>query len=127
MPQPLPNVFSPPHSGDVPQPLPNVSYANRKAHAEALVVSFAAETNMKFEQTPKVIDLVKELAKYPTVLKDLNMAHTACSYKLTEGLGLVTHKRIVTDMQKYLFSINLDECTSQNNQRVLKFTVFLLL
>ena len=53
------------------------------------------------------------------MLQDLSMERTTCSYKLTDGLGLVTHKGILSDMKNYKFSINLDECTSQDNERVL--------
>ena len=86
-------------SGKVQPPLPNVSFADRKANAEALVTSFVAENNIKFNQTQKVIKLAKQLAEDPKVLQDLSMERTTCSYKLTDGLGLVTHKRIVRDVR----------------------------
>ncbi|KAJ8039827.1 hypothetical protein HOLleu_13950 [Holothuria leucospilota] len=51
------------------------------------------------------------------------MEWTTCSYKRTDGIACVTHKRIVENMKPRPFSINLDECTNNSNERVLSILV----
>lgn len=101
----------------------NVSFQDRKANAEAMVTSFTVENTLTFSVVPKIIDLAKALAKDKKVLDDLHMERTTCAYKLNEGLASVTRKRIVQDMQNTPFSINLDECTSNANEKVLSILV----
>ncbi len=97
----------------------NVCFADRKANAEAMIVSFQAEHSMKLQLVPHVIKLAQELGKDPAVLQSLSMERTTCSYKLNEGLGNVTLKRIVTDMKSTPFSINIDDesTTKGSNER----------
>ena len=41
------------------------------------------------------------------------------TYKITDGLGpAVRRSRLVKDLQKYKFLINLDECSSNANTRI---------
>ncbi|XP_072181906.1 uncharacterized protein [Diadema setosum] len=110
-------------SGKRDAPLPNVNYEDRKSNAEAMVVSFIAENNLPFTMTSKVLDLAKELSRDHKVLADLSLDRTSCTYKLKEGLASVCHKRLVAEMKKNPFSINIDECTAKNNKRVLSVLV----
>ena len=52
---------------------PVISALNRKAHSEALIVSFLAEHSMPFTATPSLIQLTQELAKDAEILQELNM------------------------------------------------------
>lgn len=111
-------------SGKRDAPTPNFSYADRKANAEAMEVSFTAENNLPFTMTAKLIDLAKELDNDNKVLHhDISLDRTSCTYKLKDRLAVVCHKRLVSDMKKNGFSINIDECTAQNNKRVLSVLV----
>ena len=51
------------------------------------------------------------------------MERTTVSYKLKDLLAEVMHKRLVSDLQTHMFSMNIDECTSTNNQKVLSVLV----
>jgi hypothetical protein len=101
---------------DLPSPV--ISTLDRKAHAEARTVSFLAEHTLPLSLAPHLIDYAKEMAKDATILNSLSMSRTSATYKLVDGLGYVTHKRIVQKMRTLPFSINVDECTSQSYQKV---------
>ena len=51
------------------------------------------------------------------------MNRAAVSYKLKHGLSVYIRKKTVDSMKKYLFSINIDECTSNNSQQVFSILV----
>ena len=51
------------------------------------------------------------------------MNWTAASYKLERGLSVYVCKKVVDCMKKYPFSINIDECTSSNSQKVFSILV----
>ncbi|XP_041468120.1 uncharacterized protein LOC121418364 [Lytechinus variegatus] len=63
------------------------------------------------------------MSRDPKALDKINMGRTSASYKLTHGLGYVAKKRLVLDMQLYPFSLNVDECFSNNNQKVFSIMV----
>ena len=51
------------------------------------------------------------------------MNRTAASYKLVDGLNVYESKKIVDAMKSYPFSINIDECTSNNHYKVFSVLV----
>ena len=63
------------------------------------------------------------MAKDHKVLKELSLERQTCTYKLKEGMSTLIHKRLVSDLKNFPFSINLDECTSTNKERVLSVLV----
>ncbi|XP_072175737.1 uncharacterized protein [Diadema setosum] len=97
----------------------NVSFRDRKVNAEAMVTSFAVENGLTFTVVPKIIDLAKALAKDKKVLDDLHMERTTCAYKLNEGLA----SQRCSAPRNTALSINLDECTSNANEKVLSILV----
>ena len=55
--------------------------------------------------------------------KTLSQLGTAASYKLKHGFSVHIRKKVVDCMKKYPFSINIDECTSNNSQKVFSILV----
>ena len=51
------------------------------------------------------------------------MDRTAASYQLKHRLSVYVCKKVVDCMKKYSFSINIDECTSSNTQKVFSILV----
>ena len=51
------------------------------------------------------------------------MNRTAASKKLKHGLSVYLCKKVVDCMKKYPFSIDIDECTSNNSQQVFSILV----
>lgn len=101
-----------------------INLRDRVSHQEALVASFVAEHNIPFSVAPHLISLAKELSRDPKALSELSMCRKTVSYKLRQGLSDVLHKRLVQDMTKHTFSLNLDEATSKGSkERVLNILV----
>ena len=59
----------------------------------------------------------------PKALSQLRMNWTAASKKLKHGLSVYLCKKVVDCMKKYPFSIDIDECTSNNSQQVFSILV----
>ena len=101
-----------------------VNLRDRVSYQEALIASFIAEHNIPFSAAPHVISIAKELSRDPKALNELSMCRKTVSYKLTQGLSPVLHKRLVQNMTTSRFSLNLDEAVSKGSkERVLNVLV----
>ena len=67
---------------------------------------------------PKLIEFSQFLSRDPKDLPQAQMNWTAVSYKLKHGISVCVRKKVVECMKKYPYSINIDECTSNNSQKV---------
>ena len=63
------------------------------------------------------------MSRYPKVLSQLRMNRTAASYKLRHWISVHIREKVADCMKKYPFSINIDECTSNNSQKVFSILV----
>ena len=70
----------------------------------------------------KLIDFAINLPRDHKALPELKMNCTAASYQLVDRLNVYQCKKIVDAMKLYPFSINIDECTSNNHH---KFSIYL--
>ena len=88
-----------------------------------MTVSFVAEHSLPLSITPQLMKFGQEFSRDIKATKDLTMQRTTASYKLKEGLSEVIRKRLVADLQSHKFSMNMDECTSTSNKKVLSVLV----
>ena len=103
---------------------PIASVSDQKHHLEAYILSFVAEDLLPQSIVPtKLIEFSQFLSRDPKALSQLRMNRTAASYKLKHGLSVHIRKKVVDCMKKYPFSINIDECTSNNSQKVFSILV----
>ena len=102
---------------------PIVSVSDRKHHLEGYILSFIAESSLPLSVVPKLIEFSQFLSRDPKALSQLRMNRTAASYKLKHGLSVHIRKKVVDCMKKYPFSINIDECTSNNSQQIFSIPV----
>ena len=102
---------------------PIVSVSDRKHHLEGYILSFIAENSLPLSVVPKLIEFSQFLSRDPKALSQLRMNRTAASCKLKHGLSVHIRKKVVNCMKKYPFSINIDECTSNNSQQVFSILV----
>ena len=102
---------------------PNVSNLDRQSNAEAMLLSFVAEHNLPMSMIPSLISFAQEMARDPGALSSLRMSRPCGTYKMTDGLAQALRSKLVHDLQRYKFSINLDECTSNANKRILTVLV----
>jgi hypothetical protein len=68
---------------------------------------------------PKVIQLAKTLSKDKKALESVSMSRTTASYKTCYGVGKTFQEDLIGKLQSTYFSLNMDESTSSNYQRVL--------
>ena len=102
---------------------PVVSLVDRKHHLEAYVISFVVENSLPLSSVPKFIEFAKNLARDHKALSEMKMNRTAASYKLVDGLKVYERKKFPDAMKSYPFSINIDECTSNNHHKVFSVLV----
>ena len=102
---------------------PVVSLVDRKHHLEACVISFVVENSLPLLTVPKFIEFAKNLAGDNKALSEMKMNRTAASYKLVDGLKVYERKKFIDAMKSYPFSINIDECTSNNHHKVFSILV----
>ncbi|CAC5390542.1 unnamed protein product [Mytilus coruscus] len=96
---------------------------DRVINTEAMVLGFAADHSLPFSLVPKLIGLSKTLAKDKKVLDQLSMNRTTAAYKMRFGLGKTFQNELIEIMRTSYFSLNLDESTSNNYQKVLTILV----
>ena len=104
--------------------LPKIpSFQDRVAHNEAFILSFMTENSLPFTMAPKLIEFAKFLAKDAKVLSKLSMCRITAAYKLTEGLAPVISGKIMESMRSSFFSMNVDECFSNNHKKIFSILV----
>lgn len=104
---------------------PITPISDRIANAKAMVLGFAAEHSLSFALVPKVIELTKALAKDQKALESLTMNRTTASYLTRYEVGK-TFEHYVAEMMKCTkLSLNMDESTSNNFDRVLTILISL--
>ena len=103
--------------------LPNIPLSDRVINLEAMVLGFAAEHGIAFNVIPEVLKLTKALAVDKKALDNLNMNRTTASYKTRFGVAKTFDSELVETLRTTFFSLNMDESTSSNFQRVVTILV----
>lgn len=67
--------------------------------------------------------LTQTLALDKPALGGMKLSRTAASYKMVQGLGHTFSERTFESTRTSLFSVNLDESTSNPNKKVLSILV----
>ena len=96
-----------------------VPMCDRIANNQAMVLAVMAENSLPMTMAPVLIDLAKQLARDPKALGSLSKDRTSASYKMTHGVHKTMQDRTVQAMRNVPFCLNIDECTSNSNKRVL--------
>ena len=90
-----------------------------------MVLGTLAEQSLPFTSAPVIVELMKQAAKDPDAVANLNMEGSSAQYKMVHGLAKTFHDQTVEELQKpgTLFSLNIDEATSTNLQKVLDYMI----
>lgn len=84
-----------------------------------MFLGFAAENNLSFDVIPGLVNLCKSASTDKRALSRTQLSRVSASYKMTHGLGRYVDSTTHDDLKHLPFSLNLDECTSTNNKKVL--------
>ena len=93
--------------------------ADRIAQQQAMVLGFTAQACLPFQHVPAIISLAKELSRDPKALQRLTMDRTSASYKLKYGLSKTIKEDLAAELSEELFSLSIDEATSNNKKKVI--------
>ena len=100
-----------------------IRVSDRKHHLENYILYFIAENSLPLSVVPKIIESFQFLSRDPKALPQLRVNLAAASYKLKHGLSVYIRKKVFDCMKRCPFGINVDECTSNNSQKVLSILV----
>lgn len=90
---------------------------------QAMVLGTIAQHSLPLSIAPVLVELSQALALDKPALQKMRLSRTAATYKMVEGMGRTYSDRILSAMQQYPFSLNLDESTSVSNKKVLSVLV----
>ena len=88
-----------------------------------MLLGFLAKKSLPFTLAQPIIDLSKELASDPKALNALSMDRNTASFKICFGLAKTMQDELFKDLKTSYFSLNIDEATSDNKQRVFSVLV----
>jgi hypothetical protein len=86
-------------------------------------VSFISDFSLPISLSGPLLDYVKEMASDPLALSFVKMQKDSATYKLKYGMAYLLRQRLIETLRRQKFSINLDECTANNNTKVLSILV----
>lgn len=112
-------MFSKTHSHSKPV----LSVKDHTLDTEAFKLSFAVENSLLISKVPKLVEFVKKFSKDINGLQHVKMDLTAATYDLRDDLSFHNYRKHVDNMNKYTFGINVDECMSNSDKRVLSILV----
>lgn len=92
---------------------------DRIVNQEAMLLAFTAEYSLSFAIVPSLIQLGKTLSQDKRALEHLEMSRTTASYKTRFGVGKTFEDKLLQNLRSVHFSLNIDESTSSNYQKVL--------
>ncbi|XP_023930192.1 uncharacterized protein LOC112041353, partial [Lingula anatina] len=88
-----------------------------------MYLAVLAEFSLPLSMMPILIELSKASNQDRKALDRLSMDRTSASYKMKYGLAEWFHEQTVSELKTEFFSLNIDESTSSNLQRVLSILV----
>ncbi len=87
------------------------------------VCSFIAEHDLSFTIAQPLVDLCKKVAVDKNVLTKLSVSNQHASYMNTHGIAPEFKKRLSDKLKGCIFSLNVDEATTQNMEKILNVMV----
>ena len=105
------------------QSKPVVSIKDRTLNTKDFIASFAVKNSLPLPKISKLVEFTKFLAKDINALQHFKMNDTGATLKLTDSLSFHNDIELIDEMNKYQFSINMDQCTSNSNKRMFSILV----
>ena len=102
---------------------PNVSIPERRANTEAMILAYIAEHSLPLSLADSLTSLIQEAARDPKALNGVSLSKSAASYKMNYGLGKTVKDSIIAKLKDSVFSLNIDEATSDHGKKILSLMV----
>ncbi|GBN21498.1 Nuclear transcription factor Y subunit gamma [Araneus ventricosus] len=100
-----------------------LSLNDRGANQKVVLPCFVAENSLPFPLTPKLVELCQTLTKDRPALSKLKMERTAATYITGHGVAKTMREELVTKLNKNYFSMNVDEATNINGDKIINVLV----
>lgn len=122
------NVRSLQHTSSLPgaattSPQVCASMADRVRTQKEPICSFTAENDLSLTISQPLVNLVRVLAQDQSALSRLPLSNAQASYMCTHGIAAQCKKQLSDKLQNRMFSLNADEATNVNNDRILNVLV----
>lgn len=102
---------------------PLTSFTDRVCEQKLRLCAFISQHDLSFTISQPLVDLCKKLAEDKTALSKLSLSNQQVSYLNTHGLALQFKKDLSDKLEKTMFSLNIDESTNNNVDRILNVLV----
>ncbi|GBN03593.1 hypothetical protein AVEN_201853-1 [Araneus ventricosus] len=90
---------------------------DRVVNSDAMFLSFLAEKSLTFSLALD-LQFIRRMSHDKKALNCITMHHTSASYKLRFGVSKIIKENVVEDFKKGKFSLNIDNSTSNSNEKV---------
>ena len=97
---------------------PAVGLNDHILHNKTFVLPFAVESNIPISEVLSQVKFALFLLKIPKAFSGLKPDRTSTNCKLKEGLSQYNHKSLISKRKSKHFSLNLDECTVNNKEKI---------
>lgn len=99
------------------------SMADRVCAQKVRICSFIAENDLSLTISQPLVNLAKVLAEDQCALSRLSLSNSHASYMCTHGIAAQCKKQLSEKLQNKMFSLNADEATDVNNDRILNVLI----
>lgn len=99
------------------------SITDRMTDLKIRLCAFIAEHDLSFTVAQPLVALCKKVAEDGTALAQLSVSRQHASYLLTHGISPEFKKRLSEKLRSSMFSLNIDEATDKNMDRIMNILV----
>ena len=100
-----------------------ISMTDRVCNQKVRICTFIAEHDLSFTIARPLVDLIRAVASDKNALSRLSVSNSHASYVCTHGISSHMKTVLTEKMDKMFFSLNADEATNANMDRVLNILV----
>lgn len=93
---------------------------DRVANVRAITSAFISENCLSFTIAEDLLNLAKRLSEDKQALEKATLSKTSATYITTHGVAKCFKDELKQKIKGQLVSLNLDEATNNNNDKVLK-------
>lgn len=99
------------------------SFADRVCDLKVRICSFIAEHDLSFTVAQPLVNLMQSVFKDKSALSRLSVSNAHASYLCTHGIAAHWKNELSTKLKTKMFSLNADEATDGNMDRILNVLV----
>ena len=99
------------------------SLQDRVADQRIIIAAFLGENCLPFILAPQLLEFAKRLSEDKYALDKTTISKTSAKYSSTHGVAESFKSEIKTKLNGEMFSLNTDEATSNNNDKIINVMI----